>query len=506
MKLKYMFMAFAAALVGLTSCSDDTMSDQHTTLSDVQVSSSFVTLPAEGGKTDIEVNAKGDWKISVSLEKDSIPAWLTVSPSSGSKGASVVSFSAGAATSTMSETLYLTCNGQTQRINVLQQTEKVELPMSTCAEVIAGANSDTYRVKGTCTKISNTTYGNWYLNDGTGEIYIYGTLDAGGAEKNFTSLGIEAGDIVEVQGPKTTYGTTIELVNVTVLSITKSLIKVDSVSTESLAKEGGDVTVYLTNKGDGIDITIPADAQEWLSVKSISTSGTNTTVVLKATANAGGARSAELSFGTTSNGKEYTATTTVEQEGSIIECSIADFIAAEEGSTLYRLTGVITSVKNDQYGNFYIRDYSGETYVYGMGSKGDFAAKGLKAGDVVTITGVRTSYNGTAQTKNATLESFISVEPVTVAEFIAKSDDTSKYYMLTGTVSNIANTTYGNYDLTDETGTVYIYGMLNGWGGQTKQFESLGIAEGDKVSIITIKTSYKDTPQGKNAVLFSKGE
>lgn len=498
MKLKYLFTMLITSLALCTSCSDDTMSEQKTTLGAVQVSSSFVALPAAGGSQEIEVTAKGDWTFS------QLPDWVTVSPSSGSAGTSSVKFTASETSSTNSATVYLTCNGEMQRINVLQQTGKVELPLSTCAEVIAGANSDTYHVKGTCTKISNTTYGNWYLNDGTGEVYIYGTLDAGGAEKNFSSLGIEAGDIVEVQGPKTTYGSTIELVNVTVLSITKSLIKVDSLSTTTLPKEGGEFIAYLTNKGDGVSVEIPETAQSWLSVKSIKTSGTTAEITFKAAANEGGNRTATLEFVTTSKGTTYSSTSEISQEGAIVECSIADFNAAEEGSTLYRLTGVISSVANDQYGNFYIKDYSGETYVYGMGSKGDFTAKGLKVGDVVTVVGVRTSYKGTPQTKNVTLEDFKSVEEVTVAEFLAKDDSDSKYYMLSGTVGNIKSTLYGNYDLTDETGTVYIYGTLAGWNGPIKQFESLGVADGDKVTLITIKTSYKGTAQGKNAILFSK--
>ena len=61
---------------------------------------------------------------------------------------------------------------------------------ATCAEVIAGPDSKTYQVKGVCTSIANTTYGNWYLKDDTGEIYIYGTLDKNGKEKNFLSLGL----------------------------------------------------------------------------------------------------------------------------------------------------------------------------------------------------------------------------------------------------------------------------------------------------------------------------
>lgn len=93
---------------------------------------------------------------------------------------------------------------------------------ATCAEVIAGQDGDKFRVKGTCVEIVNTTYGNWYLEDATGKIYIYGTLDAEGKTKNFLSLGIEVGDIVTVEGPKTTYKeTTVELVDVTVLKIEK---------------------------------------------------------------------------------------------------------------------------------------------------------------------------------------------------------------------------------------------------------------------------------------------
>ena len=70
-----------------------------------------------------------------------------------------------------------------QRINIIQGIATVS--NATCAEVLAGPDSKTYRVTGTVTKIVNTTYGNWYLNDGTGEVYIYGTLDSKGGTKNF---------------------------------------------------------------------------------------------------------------------------------------------------------------------------------------------------------------------------------------------------------------------------------------------------------------------------------
>ena len=90
---------------------------------------------------------------------------------------------------------------------------------STCADVIAGPVGEIYRVKGRVDRIINTIYGNWYLVDETGEIYIYGTLDANGLSKNFLSLGIEEGDIVTVEGPKGVYNGLVELIDVTVLNI-----------------------------------------------------------------------------------------------------------------------------------------------------------------------------------------------------------------------------------------------------------------------------------------------
>ena len=71
------------------------------------------------------------------------------------------------------------------------------------------------------TKENPIIYGNWMLKDATGEILIYGTLDAEGKTKNFSSLGIEVGDIVTVEGPKKTYNTTVELVDVKVIAIEK---------------------------------------------------------------------------------------------------------------------------------------------------------------------------------------------------------------------------------------------------------------------------------------------
>ena len=129
--------------------------------------------------------------------------------------------------------------------------------IKTCADVIAGEDGTTFRVKGECTKITNTTYGNWNLKDATGEIYIYGTLDAEGKTKNFSSLGIEVGDIVTVEGPKKTFNSTIELVDVTVIAIEKGSksdtsdsqpadVKTVTIADFNAAAESNDVWYQLT--------------------------------------------------------------------------------------------------------------------------------------------------------------------------------------------------------------------------------------------------------------------
>lgn len=459
MKLKYIFTALVAALTLAVGCEDDL----ERYLDEVQVSSSYVAIPAAGGSQTITVNATGDWSFG------EIPAWLTVSPTSGVAGETTVSFKAEAATSTNEAMLYLTCNDKSQIINVLQMTEKVDLPITSCKEFNEnGEDGKSYRIKGTVARIANTTYGNMYIDDGTGEVYVYGTLDASGKEKNFLSLGIEAGDIVTVEGPRKTYSGTVELVNVTVISIEKSLIKVDSVSVkEPLPIEGGEFKAYLTCKGEGVSVVVPDDAKSWLSVTSIETSGTNATVTFNAAANTGGDRSTSLVFNTTSNGKTYSAQTSLEQKGAIIDATVAEFLAAAEGDTQYRVTGVITNISaSSQYHNANITissgDFSSSVLLYrAVTNKGNIEDLGLAEGDVITVVGKRSSYNGTPQmAAGGVYESHIRYNKATLAEFLAAPVG-NDIYAVTGEITAVANLSaqYNNVNITikDESNTLYLY-------------------------------------------------
>ena len=500
MKLKY-FISFFALVALLAGCSDD---DAMTLLDEIQVSSSYVSIDVAGGSNTITLNAKEAW----TFDAEELPAWLTVSPMNGGAGETKVTFTAPATMDGRQTVLHVKCADKSQTINVIQGLAVVS--EATCAEVNAGPESKTYRVTGTVKNIVNTTYGNWYLADETGEVYIYGTLDAKGNTKNFLSLGLEVGDIVTVEGPKTVYNGTVELVDVTVINIQKSLVKVEGYDPEdaTIPVEGGNVAVNLTCKtNNGISVEIPDEAKNWLGIVSIA-GGAEPVVTFHANANAGGDRSATVVFKTTDDkGKEYTAQALIYQKGAIVAASVAEFLEAPVGDTQYRITGVITSVANATYGNVYVRDWSGETYVYGIGAKGDFEAAGLKAGDVVTLVGKRGEYKGTPQMTGAVLDEFKVVTPITIDEFLDKEDDPNTYYMLTGEIVEIANPIYGNLYLEDETNQVFVYGCYPGWGatGDNRKnwLETAGITVGDKLSVIGVKSTHSGTAQLANGIYFS---
>ncbi len=508
MKLRYFIPMMAAVLTMMVSCSEDF---EPTFLDAVRVSQSQVALPASGGSVEVTVNAKDAWTIA------DIPEWLTVTPAQGQAGETKVTFTAGATTDTKNGTIYINCGDKSQRINVMQVTKKTALPVSTCAEIIAGPDSKTYRAKGVVTRIANTVYGNWYLQDETGEVYIYGTLDKSGKDGQNNSIaawGIEVGDILTVEGPKTTYNGTVELVNVEVISIEKSLIKVDSldIANNTLPLEGGEFKASLTNKGNGVNVNIPSDAQSWLHVKGIDINGNATVVTFLADKNEGGDRSATINFTTTDGKKNYSSEATVTQKGAIVEVSVADFLAAEVGTTQYRITGAITELyASDKQGkSFYIQDFSGKTLVYRVEG---FIEAGAKVGDIVTVVGQRGAYKDSPQLVSGNFEELkYAVTEVSIAEFLAKENSKTTYYMVTGTVKDLLSSDgkendYGNLHITDGTNDLYVYGCYPGYGASgdaRKGFvKAANIEVGDRLTMIGYKDTYKDVIELCGGIYFS---
>lgn len=499
MKLKYLYLfpLLIAMLATMTSCDED---QTATMLDEIQVSSSYVSLPVDGGSASITVTAKDSYTVEkVTTDKDKVE-WLTLSSSSGSAGESNISFSAESTLDGRTAEVLITSAGTTQRINIIQGLATIS--EATVAEVRNGPDGKTFRATGVVATISNTDYGNWDLEDETGTIYIYGTLDAKGASRNFLSLGIEVGDEVTIEGPKSTYNGSPQLVDVTVININKSLIKVDTLINDSLPIEGGEFIANLNVKGEGVSVDIPEDAKSWLSISAVESAGEEVVVKFKAETNTGGDRGTTIKFRTVMEGKTYSTEASIFQKGAIIEASIAEFIAAEVGDTQYRLSGVITKIDEKYNNNITISDFSGEVYVYRLNLNG----KEYKVGDIVTVVGKRGEYNG-AQVANGILESVIPVTPATIAELLEKPDSSTDYYMVSGEIAEIKNDVYGNVDLIDGDSEIHMRGFYPGYGAfddfRKNVIADKGLKVGDRITVITTKSSYEGTPQLNNGIYFS---
>lgn len=503
MKLRNIFTALAAAALAFVGCQEE-----ERFLDEVQVSKSIISLPIEGGKDTLTVTANAEW--TMELPKD---AWFTVDLASGAAGETQVVFEAEASSANREANLSIVCAGARQTVKVIQMAERVPAALATCKQVLddhaAGvAVGKNYKIKGTVTDLTNYgKYGCFYVNDGTGQVYVYGSM-------NSAQFDPAVGDIITFEGPWTSYG---NFDDVTILELEKSLLSVVKVAPEGpVSLDGGKVSVTLSIKAKEHEVVIPDEAKEWLTFneKDVIVVGETTYIYdFILAANPAGARRATVTFKATVDGVDYSAAFDVEQEGAIAAVTVAEFLATAEGTALYELTGVVKNLTNTTYGNFDLVDATGSVYVYGLTNNGaigandkKFAEIGINEGDVITIVGTRAAHNGKAQVGGTAYlkEHVIAATESTVSDFLAKSESSDNWYKLTGTISNIVkdkndptkDSAYGNFDLTDETGTVYVYGLtVAPVASNDKSFPNLGLKEGDVVTLVGTRAAFNGSAQ-----------
>ncbi len=477
MKLKSILSAFAAVALFAVGCTEEPIAME---LADLQVSDTYVALPANGGSASVTVSSNVDWAF------DGVPEWLTVTPANGAAGETTVNFSAAASTTTKEAVVKILVGETAQYIHIQQGVKEAAKP-STAAEVNAGPDGKTYQITGTCVQIANTQYGNWYIEDETGKVYVYGTLN-NGETKKFDSLNpsIEVGDVVTIEGPKTTYNGTVELVDVTVLKVEKSLLKLGAVTvgadtTSTLPAAGGDITFSLDNKGNGIYVSVPEDAKSWLTIKSVD----GNKITFSATGNNAGPRGASIVFSTTDGKKDYTATAEMTQLGASgtidVPFTVEEAMAFCKNLTApttdkYYVKGIVTKIQTAygaKYGNgsFWISsdgvgngDKANEFEVYNCywfdNAMWTEANKQVSVGDEVVVYGQLTNYNGTCET-NGKQCNIISINGLkTDAEGLGSKDypltikgacafcstltaATDLNYYVTGTVCELTKYQYG---------------------------------------------------------------
>ena len=269
-----------------------------TTLDVIQLSKTFISVPEDGTPVTVELTASVDWSFDklfeqeiegkyedheVAKEMKETPEWLTISNLSGGAGTTKLTFTADASKVGREAKLVISAGGKKQNLTVRQG--EIQASKATCEEVIKAADGQSFTVTGTCTSIANTTYGNWYLNDGTGEIYIYGTVNDSG-QNAWDTFNIEVGDEVTVSGSKVTYGSTVEFIDAKFISVKKSLLQVpENGVTDFLVDRSGyrinsegtvidanpvnEIVAEFIVKGNGILFDIPSDMQSWAQVTDI---------------------------------------------------------------------------------------------------------------------------------------------------------------------------------------------------------------------------------------------
>lgn len=178
--------------------------------------------------------------------------------------------------------------------------------------------------------------------------------------------------------------------------------------------------------------------------------------------------------------------------------TVAEFIAAANKSTYYKLKGTVSKF-NPTYCRFDLTDETGTIYVYSVADKTAWST--VKDGGIVEIAGIYDYFADKSKHEvvKAQFLSFseptapIEIVNATVAEFIAAEKSVTKKYRVSGTITEIQNPTYGNLKLKDDTGEVLIYGVKKDKDAANTSFSELGAEVGDKLTVVGFRDEYSGT-------------
>lgn len=528
MKLKYIIPSFIAVIAMFTGCSDD---NEPTYLDNLKVSSSYLAFDVKGGTQKITVTATEDWSMDfmVPVKADSLDdekgivkynvptsqmatkenKWVKVSQLSGGAGTTDISFTVGATTATRSVTIRIKAGDKYQNI-IVAQIDDSPTPESTVKDVLKGVDSKTYRVTGMCGKIINTSYGNWYMVDNEGnELYIYGTKDASGAY-NWKKFNIAPGDLVTVEGARTTYKSTVEIVDATFVSVKKALL-LSKETNKTIDKEGKPFNITITQKGEGLSFKSDVD---WMTIEpgyTVNKKGDLVFTINPSENATGKNREGTLTFKSTKGKEESVLTVSIIQLGTtpVTTGGIAGISSAISASTDRNkqvnfdvmLTDAKVTYKNGS--NIFVEDATGGLLLYSGNSS-------LAVGDVINgrVWGAGYAYNGlpeatSLQTELAKVTKGDAPKPteVTLAQLAADYGKYINRYILIkdATVGKTIDVKYSGVksagELTDGTNTFALNHQKSGKYNGKNIYYYVQAAKDSKVNVVCIPTVYKTKKQ-----------
>lgn len=431
--------------------------------------------------------------------------------------------------------------GGEQQVIEAEGDGSLETPFNSVAannvasELASGAEStEKYYIKGKVVSIKEnytTQYGNaaFYISDDgskNGQFYVFRALYLG--NKKYT-----AGDVLAVGDEVIVYGTLTNYNGTPETQQNKAFLYSLNGVTEGGADDSGSGDSDTPDLS-GKNLLTNGDFESWeggqpTNWKTASSAG-NATVTQSTDAH-GGSYSAAIGFNTTSNKrlgyKEITlkagtytfavyakSTTTDVSQTEIGYVPVNNGTADSQG---YKYGGYV-SLNNTSWTlvtSTFTLDVQKTVCLVIMNPRtnGSYSvAQEILVDDAVLVTKDGGIVEG-GETTPDTPDTPVTVKTVSVADFLAAAESTTEWYQLTGTISHLEDgtynksTTYGNFDLTDETGTVYVYGVVSEKGGAKAKFADLmkekGIKDGSKITIIGNRGSYNSKPEVTNAYFVS---
>lgn len=167
---------------------------------------------------------------------------------------------------------------------------------------------------------------------------------------------------------------------------------------------------------------------------------------------------------------ETSSTVAPEDPTTVEQITCAEFIQKADGNTTYRLVGKVASAVNTTYCSFDLNDGTATVVVWTVNNKDEWKDK-VKQGGTVTVRGKYLKYEQNGTVKHEMVDAYIekfeegttvdynNAPAKTIAEFITAADKET-YYKLTGVVSGF-NSTYCSMDITDASGSIYVYSVSN---------------------------------------------
>ncbi len=297
-----------------------------------------------------------------------------------------------------------------------------------------------------------------------------------------------------------------------------TLIDVDKkTDAEKVEREKNDLTIKTEFDELGGSVKLPAYGDLFVKVTITWEVEANPAVVfengtLKAIPQSDGPASvkvkATITHGSVTQTKEFTVK--VAQKTSLDYTSIPAFneIALKQPdkgdatTDKYFVQGVVVEIKSTQYGNLYIQDAEGnKLYVYGLydatgANRYDaLGANAPQVGDLITVYGVAANYNG-AQMKNGWLVEHVKATSIPEANKAGaalpdKGEASKDKYLVTGTITEIKSTQYGNMYIQDAEGNkLYVYGLYSADGSvRFDKMEPIP-AVGDTITVYGVLSNY----------------